>query len=40
MCFSNGNIQWNISFTKLVQGWEVDLVTSFVLYQVETRRRG
>ena len=27
--FSNENIQWNLSFIKLVKDWEVDLVTTF-----------
>jgi hypothetical protein len=27
--FSNENIQWNISFIKPVQDWEVELVTAF-----------
>jgi len=27
--FSNGNLQWNISFTKPMHDWEVDLVSSF-----------
>jgi hypothetical protein len=27
--FSNGILQWNISFTKLVHDWEVDLAASF-----------
>jgi hypothetical protein len=27
--FSNRNLQWNISFTRSIHDWEVDLVTSF-----------
>lgn len=29
MHFSNGNLQWNLSFIKFVQDWEVDLVIGF-----------
>jgi hypothetical protein len=31
---SNGVIQWNVSFFRVVQDWEVDLVLAFfvVLY--------
>jgi hypothetical protein len=41
MQFFNGNIQWNLSFIRSVQEWQVDLVIAFfgLLYfpQIETR---
>jgi hypothetical protein len=35
----NGNIQWNISFTKPLHDWEVDLISSFfdMLYSSNSR---
>ena len=38
--FSNGNLQWDISFTRQVLDWEVDLVTSFFdhLYSIRLRQ--
>lgn len=40
--FSNGNLQWNISFTRLMHDWEVDLVTLFfdILYSLMLRQGG
>jgi hypothetical protein len=40
MQFINGNLQWNISFTRPVHNWEVDLVTSFfeLLYSIRLRQ--
>jgi hypothetical protein len=43
--FSNGNLQWNISFTKPMHDWEVDLITSFfglltLLYSLKLRQGG
>jgi hypothetical protein len=37
-----GNIQWNISFTRPMHDWEVDLVTSFfdLLYSIRLRQGG
>jgi hypothetical protein len=29
MQFFNGNLQWNISFSRPMHDWEVDMVTSF-----------
>jgi hypothetical protein len=29
MCNFEGNIHWNVTFTRLVQNWEVDVVFSF-----------
>jgi len=29
MMSSNGVLQWNVSFVKLVHDWEVDLVLAF-----------
>jgi hypothetical protein len=40
--FSNGNLQWNIFFTRPTQDWEVDLETSFsgLLYSISLRQEG
>jgi len=40
MLFSNGVIQWNVSFVKAVQDWEVDLEFAFfgVLYSFRWRQ--
>lgn len=40
--FCNDNLQWNISFTRLVHDWKVDLVTSFfdLLYSLRLRQGG
>jgi hypothetical protein len=40
--FSNGNLQWNIYFSKSVHEWEVDLVSLFfdLLYFIRLRRGG
>lgn len=39
MMSSNGVIQWNMSFVRLVQDWEVHLVLAFfyVLYSIRCR---
>jgi hypothetical protein len=39
---SNGNLQWDILFTRQVLDWEVDLVTSFfdLLYSIRLRHGG
>jgi hypothetical protein len=41
MQFRDGNIHWNIIFTRSVQDWEVDLVFSFLemLYSLISARR-
>jgi hypothetical protein len=38
--FCNGNLQWNVSFTKPMNDWEVDLVTPFfdLLYSLKLRQ--
>jgi hypothetical protein len=40
MMSSNGVIQWNVSFVRSVQDWEVDLVLAFfgVLYSLRWRQ--
>jgi hypothetical protein len=42
MQFRNGNLQWNIFFTRPVHDWEVDLVSSFfeLLYSLRVRQGG
>jgi hypothetical protein len=38
--FSNDVIQWNVSFARAIQDWEVDLVIAFfgvIFTQKETR---
>ena len=42
MQFHNGNIHWNIFFTKLVHDWEVKVVSAFfeLLYSQRVRQRG
>jgi hypothetical protein len=38
--FSNDNLQWNITFIRLVNNWEVESNTSFfkILYSHRLRR--
>ena len=38
----SGNLQWNISFLRLIHDWEVDMVASFysLLYSFRSRREG
>lgn len=40
--FCNGNLQCNVSFTKPMNDWEVDLVTPFFdrLYSLKLRQGG
>jgi len=42
MQFSNGGIQWNVSFIRSVIDWEVDLVIAFfdLLYSLMLRQGG
>jgi hypothetical protein len=42
LLFSNGNIQWNLSFIRPMQDWEVELVIAFfnVLYLLKVRLGG
>jgi hypothetical protein len=42
MELSGGAIQWNVSFVRSTQNWEVDVFVSFyrLLYSVRLRREG
>jgi hypothetical protein len=42
MHFSNGDIQWHVSFIRYVQNWEVDLEIVFfnLLYSLRWRQGG
>jgi hypothetical protein len=42
MQFQNGNLQWNIFFTRPMHDWEVDLVSSFFdpLYFLRVKQGG
>jgi hypothetical protein len=32
--YSNGVIQWNMSFVRSIQDWEIDLVLAFFWYVI------